>query len=289
MSISKPQNRAEFKKHILTRLGDPVLQVNVADEQMDVAIDNAFQYFNERNHFNGVENAFLTTQVTSEFRDYFTKGRCVQETENVGCDDQLPEERTKTLVEKQNKYLTLPDDVVGVIQVLQTGGAYGLGGGVIPPGSIYPVLFGGMMGDQCGNQGFGLSTFYVMQSYLALINFLLRPPTSWNFNQRTHRLSLHGDMQGMKVGSYIAIEVMIKPNPDTFPDLWDDMWLKGYATALVKEQWGQNLTKYNQVSLPGGIVMNGDRILGDAQKELEQLRSRFAMDFADPPSALLVG
>ena len=135
MSISKPQNRAEFKKHILTRLGDPVLQVNVADEQMDVAIDNAFQYFNERNHFNGVENAFLTTQVNSEFRNYF-KSKCVTETENVGCDDQLPEDRVKTVVGRQNTYLTLPDDVVGVVQVLQTGGAYGLGGGVIPPGSI---------------------------------------------------------------------------------------------------------------------------------------------------------
>ena len=285
MSISKPQNRDEFKKHILTRLGSPVLEINVADEQLDVCIDNAFQFFNERNHFNGVENAFLTTQVTPEFRNYF-RSKCFAATENKSCEGNIS---STNFVGKQNTYLTLPDDVVGVVQVLQSGGSYGLGGGVIPPGSIYPVLFGGMMGDNCGNEGFQLSTFYVMQSYLALINFLLRPPKSWNFNQRTHRLSLHGDMNDFPVGGYIAIEVLIKPNPDIFPDLWDDMWLKEYATALVKLQWGQNLTKYNQVALPGGIVMNGDRILNDAQQEVDKIRQRFSMDYADPVTAMIVG
>jgi hypothetical protein len=67
------------------------------------------------------------------------------------------------------------------------------------------------------------------------------------------------------------------------------MWLKEMATAMVKHQWGQNLTKYNQVALPGGIVMNGDRILNDAQKELETIRTRFAMDWADPVTAMIVG
>ena len=48
MSVASPQNRSEFKKYILTRLGDPVLQVNVADEQLDVCINDAFQYLNEQ-------------------------------------------------------------------------------------------------------------------------------------------------------------------------------------------------------------------------------------------------
>ena len=286
MSISKPQNREEFKKHILTRLGAPVLQINVADEQMDICIDNAFQFFNERNHFNGVENAFLTTQVTPEFSNFF-KSKCYKQVENKGCSDTAS--NRNSFVGKQNNYITLPEDVVGVVQVLQNGTSAGLGGGVIPPGSIYPLLFGGMTGDNCGNMGFNLSTYYIIQSYLSLMNFLLRPPQSWNFNQRTHRLSLHGDLNYFPVGSYIAIECLVKPNPDIFPDLWNDMWLKEMATAMVKHQRGQNLTKYNQVSLPGGVVMNGERILNDSIKELDTIRQRFAMDWADPVTAMVVG
>ena len=81
----------------------------------------------------------------------------------------------------------------------------------------------------------------------------------------------------------LCLECMIKPNPDIFPDLWNDMWLKEFATAMVKAQWGRNLTKYSGVQLPGGIVMNGDRILGDAQEELKILKDRFSMGWADPP------
>ena len=400
MSVAKPQNRAEFKKHILTRLGAPVLEVNVSDEQLDVCIENAFQFFNERNHFNGVENAFLFTRATSEFVSYFKSG-CEEIVDIKGCQDnvvtpgqvseltlhesgggypvmllaateaeqsaditteggsslttadgsnlysdtsssgqgkglivKVDKARTTTMglvsveiyragsgyevgdivtikgggnnakfkvtstvlespvypqgqVKRQNNYITLPDDVVGVIQVLTSRSGFGLGGGVIPPGSLFPLMMGGITGDACGGE-FSLVTFYAMQEYLALINFLLRPPQSWNFNQRTHRLSLHGDL-GISAGQYFAVECMVKPSPDIYPDLWDDMWLKEFATALVKHQWGQNLTKYNQVQMPGGITLNGDRILGDAQKELDTIRQRFAMDWADPPTAILVG
>jgi len=290
MSVASPQNREEFKRYMLTRLGAPVLEVNVADEQLDICINDAFQYFNERNHFNGVENAFLTYQVDNDFKQYF-KSFCQEQVQEKSCDttyDGAKDNIGTSTVRKQNAYITLPEDVVGVVQILQTGGGLGMGG-VIPPGSIFPMLMGGAGGGgmECGG-GFGLTTFYAMQGYMALLNFLLRPPTSWNFNQRTHRLSIHGDMS-FATGSYIAIEVMIKPSPDIFPDLWNDMWLKGYATALVKEQWGLNLTKYQQVQMPGGITLNGEKILGDAQQELQKLRDRFSMDFADPPTAILVG
>ena len=80
----------------------------------------------------------------------------------------------------------------------------------------------------------------------------------------------------------IAIECMVKPSPDVYPDLWNDLWLKKYATALVKSQWGRNLTKYSQVNLPGGITMNGDQILQQGREEVSALEERFAMDWADP-------
>ena len=412
MSVSKPQNRAEFKKHILTKLGAPVLEINVADEQLDVAIDDAFQFFNERNHFNGVERVYLTTEVTPEFYEFFRgskvnfvnqegfegpkgsgynqyhhgmvkelqlvepgsdypngwhmyeavarssvrqvdlmtngweldhdtwhdpeellmeDGSNIQvQTDSAGTgkglevkvhpersihgglvnlevyrtgkgyevgdyvvinggdrnsvwmvtkvDDTAPLFGT-TPVLQQNNFIVMPDDVVGVTRILKTNGGTGLGG-IIPGGMVYPLLFGGMSGNgNCDGMGFGLAQFWIMNEYLGLIDFMFHPPKMYNFNQRTHHLRIDGDI---KRGSILAFECMVKPSPDVYPDLWNDLWLKEFSTALVKAQWGRNLTKYNQVQLPGGIVINGERILSDAQKELDTIRQRFAMDWADP-------
>ena len=74
----------------------------------------------------------------------------------------------------------------------------------------------------------------------------------------------------------------MKPSPDVYPDLYNDLWLKEYAVALVKAQWGRNLTKFNQVQFPGGITMNGDAILQMAREDIAQIKERFAMDWADP-------
>ncbi len=183
-------------------------------------------------------------------------------------------------VRRQNNWITLPDDVVGVTQVMKSTGSFGLGGGIIPPGSLFPMLMGGLTGDSCNQAGFGMITYYAMMQYMALIEFMFMPPRMYNFNQRTHRLHLDGDLG--TVGQYLCLEVMIKPSPDVFPDLWNDMWLKDFAYSLVKAQWGRNLTKFNQVQMPGGITLNGEKILQDAQQELETIRQRFAMDWADP-------
>jgi len=180
--------------------------------------------------------------------------------------------------------MVLPDDVVGVTDIFRgTGGMGGIGGGIIPPGMIAPIMLGGMLGDGCANGGFQLSSYFIMQGYLALIDFMMNPPIKYNWNQRTHRLHIDSDLSFAGVGQNICIECMVKPSPDLFPDLWNDMWLKEFATALTKAQWGRNLTKYQQVQLPGGIVINGERILTDAQSELQQIKDRFAMDWADPP------
>ena len=112
MSVASPQNREEFKKYILTRLGDPVLQVNVADEQLDICINDAFQYFNERNHFNGVENVFLTYQIDNDFKQYFKSFCSTQVQEKSWIVQWMALMITLVLLqsEKQNAF-TLPDDV----------------------------------------------------------------------------------------------------------------------------------------------------------------------------------
>jgi hypothetical protein len=268
MSLASPQSREEFREYILYKLGKPVLQVNVATEQIDVAINDAFQFFNERNHFNGVERAYLTFNIDQQFKDSFE-----------GFDDVV--ELDGKEYKKQNNYIRLPDDVVGVVQIMNSQTS-SLGQGIVPGGMMFPILLGSLTGDSCGSVNSTLTSYYAIQEYMALINWMFFPPKSFNFNQRTHRLLVDGNLNRMR-GGLMVVECMIKPNPDLYPDLYNDLWLKEYATELVRLQWGQNLSKYNQVQLPGGIVLNGQQILSDAQNNLQKIRDRFSMDWADIP------
>ena len=95
------------------------------------------------------------------------------------------------------------------------------GGGIVPPGMIYPNLWGQINGNGCDNMGFGLSTYYIAMSFLSMMEFLLMPPKMYNFNQRTHRLHIDGDLGD--VGQLLCLECMVKPSPDVFPDLWNDV------------------------------------------------------------------
>ena len=281
MSVSKPQNREEFKKHILIKLGAPVLEVNVSDEQMDIAIDDAFQYFNERNHFNGIERIYLTVDLNnSNVRQNYSSFGSQDVLQRQVSNPSIPSQENTTTIRRQNNFIVLPNDIVGVEEVLRPG-FNSIGGGIIPPGMIFTGLIGNISGGACDNQGFGLTSYYAFQEMMALLQFTFFPPKMYNFNQRTHRLWIDGDLTDLR--GMLCLQCMAKANPDIFPDLWDDMWLKMYSTQLVKLSWGQNLSKYSGVQLPGGITMNGDRILGDAQQEIQRIKDRFALDFADPP------
>jgi len=382
MSIASPKNRAEMKEYILTKLGHPVLQINVSDEQMDIAINDAFQYWNERSHFLGTERMYITFTADKPFVEHFgsfenelvpQKGGPTLKAEGMISTLTLvtpgsgyaptpgssanPSRPTRTLtgsgsnctvycgtdrtvsgglisvqpyitgsgyavgdqiavtgsstgdeavfqvatikeespaygvanVRKQNNFIIMPDDVVGITQVLHRPG-FGYGGdigGIIPGAALGPMFLGGLLGDECMSIGYGIVSYVAMREYLATLSFLFQPPIQYNFNQRTHRLFIDSDRWrgggGLTSGDMVCVEAMVKPNPDIYPDCYNDMWLKEYAVALVQLNWGRNLTKYNQVQLPGGITMNGDQILQSAVNEIAKLKERFSMDWADPP------
>ena len=277
MSLARPQNREEFKKNIMTRLGAPVLEINVSDEQLDICIEEAFQYFHERSHYDGNERVYISIDLdNSNVRQNFTSfHRDVVEKEING--------RTHTTTAwRQNNFIMLPEDVTGVVQVLRRRSfAGGIGGGMLPPGMLFPGLIGSITGNQCDQNGFGLIQYWAFQEYMALLEFIMLPPKMYRFNQRTHRISIDGDFSDL--GGMIVLDCLVKPNPDIFPDVWNDAWLKLYCQALVKKAWGQNLSKYTGVQLPGGITLNGDKIYNDAIQELDTIRQRFAMDEQDPP------
>ena len=276
MSVASPANRAELKEYIKMKLGAPVLQINVSDEQMDLAINDAFQYFYERQHFDAMEKVYLSVQVTQELCDFFMTG----EIESVAQPSGTPSD-----VKTQNNFIVLPDSVVGVNQILTGGGlsgaGLGLAGGVVPYGAmVVGNLFG--MGT-VGGLGFDISSYYSMQGYLSTLRWTLFNPPAYSFNKRSHRLFINSEnFNNVAVGSYIVLECDVKVDADLYDDIWDDMFLKRLSTAYVQLAWGRNLTKFNNVALPGGITMNGDQIYNEAKEEIALIAERFAMDYADP-------
>ena len=390
MTIANPRNMAELREYIRTRLGAPVLEINVSDEQMDIAINDGFAYYYGRSHYNGTERVFLGLQVQQPLLDFFNTKReedvaqstasplvyaeGIPETVTLisagsgyppqsgsgsgtqinvattttsgsgeGLTVNLDEDRTSQqglvrvsvqeggsgyalgdtftvngynpdtgtpatfeitevrdsspvnglqTFEFQNNYIVLPDSVLSVSQVMKSTGFGGFGRAAGIPGVALfnPFLAGGggMGPGACGSMGYDMTTYYTMRQYLATLEFMMFPPISYNFNQRTHRLYLNTDsFNGVDVGDYLMFEVTTYPDPVTFPQMYSDFWLKEYWVSLVKYQWGQNLTKYSGVQLPGGITLNGDGIKEEAKRELEAMRSRFAMDAADPPLDLV--
>jgi len=276
MTIAKPQNRDEFKENILIRLGKPVVEVNVSDEQMDICIEEAFQYFHERSHYDGNERCYISVDInSSNVRRNFSSFK--EEIVTKEIEGQTFSNATRI----QNNFLMMPDDVTGITQILRPRSGSMGGGGILPPGFGFPGIIGNITGGACDNTGYGLIQYWAFQEYLALIEFTKYPAHMYRFNPLTHRLWIDGNMNDL--GRLLVCECMEKPIPDIFPDLWNDGWLKMYATALVKQAWGQNLTKFSGVQLPGGITMNGERILTDAQNELQTIRDRFSMDMMDAP------
>ena len=166
----------------------------------------------------------------------------------------------------------------------------GMIGGMIPGAAIGPMFLGSLFGGdaECNSIGYDIVSYVAMREYLATLNFLFFPPINYSFNMRTHRLFI--DSQRIvteRGGGFLLLECMVKPSPDIYPDVWNDMWVKEYAVALTQLAWGRNLTKYNQVSLPGGISLNGQGIMDQAMQDIKILRDRFSMDWADPPLDLV--
>ena len=81
---------------------------------------------------------------------------------------------------------------------------------------------------------------------------------------------------------YILIECIRKQDPTTFTDIYNDVWLKKYATAKLKLQWGQNLIKFDGIQMPGGVTLNGRQLVDDAREEIQRLEEEVRLGYELP-------
>jgi hypothetical protein len=271
--MAKPASRQQLIDYCLRRLGAPVLEINVDDDQIDDLVDDALQYFQER-HFDGVERMYLKYQITQADID---RGRG-RNTNGVGVTTTTATSSTGNNFNfyETSNYIQVPDSVIGIEKIFKFDTS-SISGGMF---SIKYQLF---LNDLYYFNSVELLQYAMVKSYLEDIDFLLTTDKQLRFNKRQNRLYLDLDWASQSTNQYIVIDCYRILDPNTFTNVYNDSFIKKYLTALIKKQWGQNLIKFRGVKLPGGVELNGREIYEDAEKELEDIKQRMALEYELPP------
>ena len=276
--MAKPTSKQELKDYCLRQLGAPVLEINVADEQVDDLLDDAILLFNER-HFDGVERMYMKHQLTQDDIDRGiatgTSGVGIVTTTGVSTNVSGITSITSNFYETSN-FLPVPDSVIGIEKVFKFDTS-------TISGSMFSIKYQLFLNDLYQFNSIDLLQYSMVKTYLEDIDFLLTTDKQIRFNQSQDRLYLDIDWKTESVGDWIIIDCYRALDPTTFGGVWNDSFLKKYLTALIKRQWGQNLTKFRGVKLPGGIELNGREIYDDGQREIDYLREKMSMDYEAPP------
>ncbi len=242
--MANPSSRQGLIDYCLRRLGHPVIEINIDEDQVEDRIDDAFQFYREY-HYDAVERVYLKYQITSE--------------------------------DMTNRYIPLNDNIVGVDRILPfSNRSTGI--------NIFDVRYQILINDLYSLMSTDLIYYSQVKTQIELINQLLVGVKPVRFNRHMNRLYIDMDWEAdVDVGSFIIVECFRILDPDTYTDVYNDRFLKQYATALIKKQWGENMKKFQGVQLPGGVLLNGQQIFDEAVEELTRLEQEMQSRFELPP------
>jgi len=275
--MAKPSSRSDLINYTKRQLGAPVLEINVADEQIDDLIDDALQIFQER-HFDGVTKDYVKYKIT---QDDIDRGKGPGEDNPVGIVtttiDKTVGVSTQFKFQENSNYLPLPPDIIGVEKIFHFDGS------ATSTNNMFSVKYQLFLNDIYYYGATQLMNYAMVRSYLSDIDFLLTTQKQFRFNQRQDRIYIDIDWSGVTEGDWLIFDVFKAIDPNASTGVWNDSFLKRYVTQLVKRQWGQNLMKFQGVKLPGGVELNGRQMYDDAEKELEIIREQMSNTYEIPP------
>ena len=270
--MAQPSTRGELIDYCKRQLGAPVLEINVADEQIEDIVDDAVQFFQER-HFDGVYQSYRKYKITQEDIDR-GKGKAGITTTTVDTTVGLTTQFSYT---ENSNYLPIPPEVIGVTKIFHFDGSNTI------TNNMFSVKYQLFLNDIYYWGSTELLSYAMTKTYLEDINFLLTTQKQIRFNKRQDRLYLDIDWSSLTVGDFIVIDCFRLLDPSDYARVWNDSFLKPYATALIKKQWAQNMLKFQGVKLPGGIELNGREMYEDAEKDLEKIRENMSNTYELPP------
>lgn len=250
--MANPSSRQGLIDYCLRRLGDPVIEINVDEDQIEDRVDEALQYFRE-----------FHSEAT--YRGYI--------------------QHLLTANDITNKYVPISSDVQQVTKLFK------LEQGLFSR-NMFSVKYQMHMNDiaNMGSYVGDLAYYEQVQQYLSLLDMRLNGTPQVEYVRKQNRLYIHGNFDDgdIKEGEYIVAEVYSVIDGATHTAVWNDLWLKEYTTALIKHQWGANLIKFEGMQMPGGVTINGRQIYEDALQDIERLRERIRLEH-ELPADFFVG
>ena len=265
--MASPSSKAELITYCKRQLGEPVLQVNIDDEQVNNVIDDTYQFFQE-NCYNGMERCYLTHSLT---QDDITRFKATVTTTTNGSD-----------WNEATNYIPIPPHVTGITKV------FGLVSNSIRS-NLFGVEYQLYLNDLYAFGSLDIVNYFMTKQYLETLDMVINNGSfqQFRFTARRDRLYLDVDADFLATDKYLLIEAHRMIDPTDATEMNNDMFVKKYAVALMKRQWGQNLIKYNNVQLPGGITLNGRELYTDALAEIEKIESEVLSKYALPPMDMI--
>lgn len=247
-------NRSTFKDYCLRRLGFPTIEINVDDDQVEDRIDDALQYWQDY-HFDALQKVYYikaldSTDMTNKY---------------INLDPSV------TLDTGNNSV-----NIVGVTRVFPISDS-------INQNNMFDLRYQLRLNELYDFTSASYINYTLTMQHLRSLELMFTGEVPIRFQRHMHRLYCDwGWGTAVNAGTVIIAECFALIKPDDFASVWNDRWLKEYATALIKRTWGNNLKKFAGVQLPGGVMLNGQNIFDEAEKEIEALETEMQSKYELP-------
>ena len=241
--MAVPTSREEFKEYCLRKLGKPVIEINVDDDQVEDRIDESLRYYWDY-HFDGSERVYYKHQITAQ--------------------------------NKADKYIMLPENIIGAVSI------FTIGDPAVKADDLFNIRYQIALNDLYTLTSVSMIPYYMTMQHLGIIQELLVGKQPIRYNRHMNKLYVDTDWNTLAEGSYLIVDAYQVIDPDIYTDAWADRWLQNYTTAKIKYQWGSNLTKFTGMQLPGGVQFNGEKILSDADSEIAKMENEMINSYSLP-------
>jgi hypothetical protein len=261
--MALPSSRDELIDYSLRKLGSPVVEINVDRQQCEDRLDEALEMFSER-HFDGAERAYFKYKITQD-----TKDNLYISTDDLGAVNGITGDAPTG------------KDILSVIKIFQFGTFSNI--------NMFDVRYQMALTDYFGinrglgaNSSQGLARYDSTKRYINLIQDFFQPEKRIRFNKVSNKIHLEFSESDLTIDNFLIIEAYVKVPSATFSEIFNDIWMKKYATALIKRQWGQNMSKFEGVQLPGGVSLRGGEIFSEANEEIIKLEEELQTTYELP-------
>ena len=238
-----PTDRNSFKQYCLRKLGAPVIEINVDDDQLEDRIDESLRYYWDY-HFDGSQMIYYKHQITAQ--------------------------------DRINKYIILPENIIGAVSI------FSIADPSVRADDLFNIRYQIALNDLYTLTSVSMIPYYMVMEHLALITEMLVGKQPIRYNRHQNKLYIDMDWNSLRDGEFILVQAYEVVDPELFSDVWADRWLQNYTTQKFKYQWGTNLTKFTGLQLPGGVQFNGEKILDDAERTLEKMEQEMISSYSLP-------